>query len=58
MHSPNIHRVRLIEERDHIKTQFEEYKLKVQRQLNMYRIALLGLAILVCLLCLLGGHYR
>lgn len=53
MRSPNIHRVHLIEERDNIKAQFEAYKYKAQLQQHLYRIALVILMILVCVLSLL-----
>lgn len=55
MPSPNIHRVRLIEERDEIKAQFAAYKAQAQSKCNFYRDALIFAVVIIIILCWLLG---
>lgn len=57
MRNPNIHRVRVIEERDRIKAQFEAYKSRAEFHENMYRIILFALVVLIGILLLLGAAH-
>lgn len=55
MRSPNIHRVRLIEERDRIQTQFEIYRHQMQVERKFLCVLLLVALVVIAVLCILLG---